>query len=215
MSESNDYIRQRTIPLEVKVRTLVKDIRFNVVGTVSKVNEDGTRIDVTLPYLDCNMQPIVLKGIEILRPGTHNIIIKYKPAVGDVALVFAMQDYWAEGQFDHKPEEQSVKADPYSNVTMKAILVQTNEDNSDATIIDVKEDEIAITAPLKTNITCKDTVTITAESTTDITCKDAVTITAESTTAVTCKEDATVDASGENIVVKAAKVTVNDHLTVE
>ena len=199
MSESNDYIRQRTIPLEVKVRTLVKDIRFNVVGTVSKVSNDGTRIDVTLPYLDCNMQPIVLKGIEILRPGTHNIIVKYKPVVGDVALVFAMQDYWPEGQFDHKPEEQSVKAEPYSNVTMKAILVQTNEDNSDATIIDVKEDEIAITAPLKTNITCKDAVTITAESTTDITCKD----------------DATVDASGKNIVVKAAKVTVNDHLTVE
>ena len=98
---------------------------------------------------------------------------------------------------------------------MKAILVQTNEDNSDATIIDVKEDEIAITAPLKTNITCKDAVTITAESTTDITCKDAVTITAESTTAVTCKDDATVDASGKNIIVKAAKVTVNDHLTVE
>ena len=215
MSESNDYIRQRTIPLEVKIRTLVKDIRFNVVGTVSKVNDDGTRVDVTLPYLDCNMQPIVLKGIEVLRPGTHAIIIKYKPVVGDVALVFAMQDYWAEGQFDHKPEEQSVKAEPYSNVTMKAILVQTNEDNSDATIIDVKEEEIAITAPLKTNITCKDAVTVTSESTTDITCKDAVTITAESTTAVTCKDDATVDASGKNIVVKAAKVTVNDHLTVE
>ena len=215
MSESNDYIRQRTIPLEVKVRTLVKDIRFNVVGTVSKVSNDGTRIDLTLPYLDCNMQPIVLKGIEILRPGTHNIIVKYKPVVGDVALVFAMQDYWVEGQFDHKPEEQAVKAEPYSNVTMKAILVQTNEDNDDATIIDVKEEEIAITAPLKTNITCKDAVTITAESTTDITCKDAVTITAESTTAVTCKDDATVDASGKNVVVKAAKVTVNDHLTVE
>lgn len=215
MSESNDYIRQRDIPLEVKIRTLVKDIRFNVVGTVSKVSEDGTRIDVTLPYLDCNMQPIILKGIEILRPGTHAIIIKYKPVVGDVALVFAMKDYWAEGQFNHQPEKQAVKAEPYSNVTMKAILVQTNEDNSDATIIDVKDDEITITAPLKTNITCKDAVTITAESTTDITCKDSVTLTAESTTAVTCKDDATVDASGKNVVVNAAKVTVNDHLTVE
>ena len=231
MSESNDYIRQRDIPLEVKIRTLVKDIRFNVIGTVSKVSEDGTRIDVTLPYLDCNMQPIILKGIEILRPGTHAIIIKYKPVVGDVALVFAMKDYWAEGQFNHQPEKQAVKAEPYSNVTMKAILVQTNEDNSDATIIDVKDDEITITAPLKTNITCKEAVTITAESTTDITCKDAVTvtsesttditckdavtITAESTTAITCKDDATVDASGKNVSVKAAKVTVNEHLTVE
>lgn len=183
MSDSNDYVRQRAIPLEVKIRTLVKDIRFNVVGTVSKVNDDGTRIDVTLPYLDCNMQPIVLKGIEVLRPGTHAIIIKYKPVVGDVALVFAMQDYWVEGQFDHQPEKQSVKAEPYSNVTMKAILVQTNEENSDATIVDVKDDEITITAPLKTNITCKD--------------------------------DVTVDASDKNVVVKAAKVTVNDHLTVE
>ena len=199
MSESNDYVRQRAIPLEVKIRTLVKDIRFNVVGTVSKVNDDGTRIDVTLPYLDCNMQPIVLKGIEVLRPGTHAIIIKYKPVVGAVALVFAMQDYWVEGQFDHQPEEQSVKAEPYSNVTMKAILVQTNEDNSDATIVDVKDDEITITAPLKTSITCKDTVTITAESTTKI----------------TCKADVTVDASGKNVVVKAAKVAINDHLTVE
>ena len=199
MSDSNDYVRQRAIPLEVKIRTLVKDIRFNVVGTVSKVNDDGTRIDVTLPYLDCNMQPIVLKGIEVLRPGTHAIIIKYKPVVGDVALVFAMQDYWVEGQFDHQPEKQSVKAEPYSNVTMKAILVQTNEDNSDATIIDVKDDEIAITAPLKTNITCK----------------DAITITAESTTKITCKADVTVDASSKNVVVKAAKVSINDHLTVE
>ena len=199
MSESNDYVRQRAIPLEVKIRTLVKDIRFNVVGTVSKVNNDGTRIDVTLPYLDCNMQPVVLKGIEILRPGTHNIVIKYKPVVGDVALVFAMQDYWVEGQFDHQPEKQSVKAEPYSNVTMKAILVQTNEENTDATILDVKEDEITITAPLKTTITCK----------------DAVTITAESTTKITCKKDVTVDASNQNVVVKASTVSINDHLTVE
>ena len=199
MSESNDYVRQRAIPLEVKIRTLVKDIRFNVVGTVSKVNNDGTRIDVTLPYLDCNMQPVVLKGIEILRPGTHNIVIKYKPVVGDVALVFAMQDYWVEGQFNHQPEKQSVKAEPYSNVTMKAILVQTNEENTDATILDVKEDEITITAPLKTTITCK----------------DAVTITAESTTKITCKENVTVDASDQNVVVKASTVSINDHLTVE
>lgn len=199
MSDSNDYVRQRAIPLEVKIRTLVKDIRFNVVGTVSKVNDDGTRIDVTLPYLDCNMQPVVLKGIEVLRPGTHALIIKYKPVVGDVALVFAMQDYWVEGQFNHQPEKQSVKAEPYSNVTMKAILVQTNEDNADATILDVKDDEITITAPLKTSITCKDSVTITAESTTKI----------------TCKADVTVDASDKNVVVKAAKVTINDHLTVE
>lgn len=215
MSDSNDYVRQRAIPLEVKLRTLVKDIRFNVIGTVSKVNSDGTRIDVTLPYLDCNMQPVLLKGIEILRPGTHAITIKYKPVIGDVALVFAMQDYWVEGQFNHQPEKQSVKAEPYSNVTMKAILVQTNEDNSDATIVEITEEELKITAPLKTTIVCNDAVTITSKSTTDITCKDAVTITAESTTNISCKDAVTVDATDKEVSLKASKVTINNHLTVE
>lgn len=162
MSESNDYIRQRAIPFEVKLKSLIQDIRFNVVGTVSKVYDEGKRVDVTLPYLDCNMKPIVLAGIEVLRPGTHAITIKYSPEVGDVALVFAMQDYWVEGMFSHQPEKQSVKAEPYSNVTMKAILVQTNEDNEDATIVEVAEDAINITAPFPVNITCKDAVTIDA-----------------------------------------------------
>ena len=228
---NNEQLRNKSIPFEVKLKYLVQELRFSLIGTVSKVNSDGTRVDVTLPYLDCNLKPVVFQGIEVLRPGTHDLIIKYKPSVGDVAVVLSMQDYWLESKFNQRPEKQSVQAEPYSNVTMKAILVQTNEDNEDATIIDVKEDEIEITAPLKTTITCKDAVTITAESTTDITCKDAVTITAESTTeltcndtvtatcekalTVTCKDDATIDASNKNVTVKSSKVTINDHLTVE
>lgn len=196
---NNEQLRNKSIPFEVKLKYLIQDLRFSLIGTVSKVNSDGTRVDVTLPYLDCNLKPVVFQGIEVLRPGTHNLIIKYRPKVGDVAIVLSMQDYWLESKFNQQPEKQSVQAEPYSNVTMKAILVQTNEDNSNATIVDIKEDEIAITAPLKTTIVCKDAVTITAESTTDI----------------TCKGDTTLDASNENVIVKASKVTINNHLTVE
>lgn len=188
---NNEQLRNKSIPFEVKLKYLVQDLRFSIIGTVSNVNSDGTRVDVTLPYLDCNLKPVVFQGIEVLRPGTHDVIVKYAPKVGDVAIVLSMQDYWLESKFNQQPEKQSVQAEPYSNVTMKAILVQTNESNSDATIVDIKEDEIAITAPLKTTIVCNDTVNI------------------------TCKGDTTLDASNKNVVVKASKVTINDHLTVE
>lgn len=150
---NNEFLRQQNIPFEVKLKYLMQTTRFNVVGTVSKVYDEGRRVDITLPYLDCNLKPEVLKGIEVLRPGTHNIIVKYEPKIGDVALVFGMQDYWAEGKFAHQPEKQSVQAEPYSNVTMKAILVQTNEDNSNATIVELTDDELNIKTPLKVNVT--------------------------------------------------------------
>ena len=212
---NNEQLRNKSIPFEVKLKYLVQDLRFSLIGTISKVNADGTRVDVTLPYLDCNLKPVIFKGIEVLRPGTHDLIIRYKPKIGDVAIVLSMQDYWLESKFSQMPERQAVQAEPYSNVTMKAILVQTNEANSAATIIDVKDDEIAITAPLKTTIVCKDAVSVTAESKTDIVCKDVVTATCEKELNVTCKAGATIDASNKNVTVKASKVTVNNHLTVE
>lgn len=151
---NNEQLRNKSIPFEVKLKYLVQDLRFSLVGTVSKVNSDGTRVAVTLPYLDCNLKPITFQGIEVLRPGTHNLLIKYKPKVGDVAIVLSMQDYWLESKFNQQPEKQSVQAEPYSNVTMKAILVQTNEDNDDATIIELTDETINIKTPLNVNVTC-------------------------------------------------------------
>lgn len=157
---NNDYIRQRSIPFDVKLRSLVQDIKFNCIGTVSSVNSDGTRVDVTLPYLSANAQPIVLKGIEVLIPGTNAVKVRYKPTEGDVALVFALQDYWAEVEYAHSAERSSVCAEPYSNVTMKAILVQSNKENSDATTIEVTEEEINIKTKLAINVTTEDKLTI-------------------------------------------------------
>ena len=159
---TNDYLRQKSIPFAVKLKATVQNFKFNCIGTVSKVNSDGTRVTVTLPYLDSNLKPIQLQGIEVLRPGTHAVQVKYKPSVGDVALVFAMQDYWSEAKFSATPEKQTVKAEPYGNVTMKAILVQTNEDNDKATIIEVKDNELNITTPLKLNVTCEKDITVDA-----------------------------------------------------
>ena len=37
---------------------------------------------------------------------------------------------------------------------MKAILVQTNEDNADATIIELTDETLNIKTPLNVNVTC-------------------------------------------------------------
>ena len=195
---NNSMLRQKTIPIDVKLKNLVQKIKFSCVGTVSSVNSDGTRIDVTLPYLDCNMRPIKLKGIEVLRPGTHNIIIKYKPKIGDVALVISTQNCWLEAKYNRTPEQLSTLFEPYSIPTMKAILVQTNEDNSDATTIEVTDKELKVTTPLKFTAVVKDTANITLEK----------------ASTITCKADVTVDASSHEVVVKSSKTVVNNHLEI-
>lgn len=207
-------LREKTIPFEVKLKRLIANMHLNCIGIVADVNSDGSRINVNLPYLDCNNKIVTIKGVEVLRPGTNRVKVKIKPEVGDVVLLFAQQEYWAEATFAQQPTPKIVSSDAYNDNTIKALLVQTNKDNENATLIDIKEDEIEITTPLKTTIVCKDAVTITSESTTDITCKDAVTITAESTTDITCKDTVTVDASDKEVTVKASKVTINDHLEV-
>lgn len=184
-------LREKTIPFEVKLKRLIANMHLNCIGVVAEVNEDGSRINVNLPYLDCNNKVVTIKGIEVLRPGTNLVKIKIKPEVGDVVLLFAQQDYWSEVAFAQQPTAKTVAFDAYNDNTIKALLVQTNEANEDATVIDIKEDEIKITAPLKTTITCKDEVTI------------------------TCEANATVDASDKEVVIKASKVTINNHLTVE
>lgn len=191
-------LREKTIPFEVKLKRLIANMHLNCIGIVADVNSDGSRIDVNLPYLDCNNKKVTIKGVEVLRPGTNLVKVKIKPEVGDVVLLFAQQDYWAEATFAQQPIPKTIASDAYNDNTIKAILVQTNADNENATLIDIKEDEIEITAPLKTTIVCKDAVTITAESTTDITCKDAV----------------TVDASDQEVSITASKVTINDNLEV-
>ena len=184
-------LRDKAIPFEVKIKQLITAMHLNCIGTVAAVNDDGSRIDVNLPYLDCNEQIVSIKGVEVLRPGTHLVKIKVKPEIGDVVLLFAQQSYWSKVLFGHTPIKATTSCNKYNDATIKAILVQTNEDNDDATLIDIKEDTIEITAPLKTTIVCKDEVNI------------------------TCEASVAVDASDQEVSLKASKVTINDHLTVE
>ena len=149
-----DYIREQNIPLEVKLKTLVNDIKFHVVGTVKKVYPSGSRIDVVLPHLTCNMTPVILQGIEVLRIGTSKVQVKYKPNVGDVVIVLAMQNYWSAVKTNVVPAKSDVNAQPYSTVTMKAILVQSNEEPTNATVIDVGDDTISIDTSLNVKLKC-------------------------------------------------------------
>ena len=149
-----DYIREQNIPLEVKLKTLVTDIKFHVVGTVKKVYPSGSRVDVVLPHLTCNMTPVILQGIEVLRMGTSKVQVKYKPNVGDVVIVLAMQNYWSAVKTNTVPAKSEINAQPYSTVTMKAILVQSNEESTDATVIEVSENAVDINTSLDVTLKC-------------------------------------------------------------
>lgn len=149
-------LRERTIPFEVKLKRLITSMHLNCIGIVAKVSEDGSRINVNLPYLDCNNKTVTIKGVEVLRPGTNLVKIKIKPEVGDVVLLFAQQDYWAEAQFNHQPKPKTTVSGAYNDNTIKALLVQTNEDNENATNIEITDKEINIKTPLKVNVTVND-----------------------------------------------------------
>lgn len=146
-------LREKTIPFEVKLKRLIANMHLNCIGIVANVNEDGSRINVNLPYLDCNNKPVTIKGVEVLRPGTNLVKIKVKPEVGDVVLLFAQQEYWAEATFAQQPITKNVASDAYNDNTIKALLVQTNEDNEDATNIEITDEEVNIKTALKVNVT--------------------------------------------------------------
>lgn len=147
-------LREKTIPFEVKLKRLITNMHLNCIGIVAEVNKDGSRVNVNLPYLDCNNKTVTIKGIEVLRPGTNLVKIKIKPEVGDIVLLFAQQEYWAKVAFAQQPTAKTVAFDPYNDNTIKALLVQTNEDNENATNIEVTDKEINIKTDLKVNVTC-------------------------------------------------------------
>lgn len=146
-------LREKTIPFEVKLKRIIASMHLNCIGIVADVNSDGSRIDVNLPYLDCNHKPVTIKGVEVLRPGTNLVRIKIKPEVGDVVLLFAQQEYWSEVAFNHQPIPKTTASDAYNDNTIKALLVQTNDTNEDATNIEIADKEINIKTSLKVNVT--------------------------------------------------------------
>ena len=153
-------VRGTQVSFENKIRSLITDIRFSCVGNVSKVYAEGKRVDVVLPYLTVNNEPITLKGIEVLRQGTYKVKITYTPEVGDAVIVLAMQNYNGETKYAPTPlpKDQCPYFELYGNTTMKAILVQTNEENTDAlnVAIDIENKEVTIDYPDATvNLNCK------------------------------------------------------------
>ena len=238
-----DYrsIRGQQVSFENKIKSLITEIRFSCIGSVKLVYAEGKRIDVVLPYLTVNNEPIVLKGIEVLRPGTHKVKITYKPEIGDAVLVFAMHNYNGNTQFSPTPlpKDQCPYFELYGNTTMKAILVQTNEVNENAININIEDTSIDITCPSSISISCKDTASIVVDKQAEISCKDTATVTIDKqaevsckdtatltidkqasvsckdTTSISCTKDVTVSASNAKINVTTSELNVNNgHLVV-
>lgn len=185
--EEYERLRKNNISVDNIIKGLITNIRFSCIGNVSKVYGKGKRVDVTLPYMTVNNEPIVLKGAEVLRPGTHKVRVVYTPEIGDVAVVFAMQNYYSSGVFGSlpKPKDQCPFFDKYGNSTLKAILVQTNEDNEEAVQISIEE-KVSIVCNKEINIDLKNSSSV------NVNCPDA------------------------DVKLKAKSVDINDgHLTVD
>ena len=126
------------------------------VGTITKLYNKGRRADVTLPYLDVNMKPMELKGIEILRTGTRKVSIFIEPSIGDNVLLFATQHYVASLMFGSLPKAELPNTRNYSTATIKGIVVQPNLENETPTeaYIHVSSDgKIVMNAPNDVNLT--------------------------------------------------------------
>ena len=150
---NQDFVRQQSIPLEVKLKSLIQSYRFNCIGTVTEVSSSGDRINVVLPYLDSNLRPRIIKGIEVVRLGSHALEIKYKPVVGDVAFVFAFSDYVSSCIYNDSAKKKSVHFDPYSNVTMKALIVHASDDKAKTTIT-IDDSEVTLDTDLELKVNC-------------------------------------------------------------
>lgn len=192
-------IRQKNYTQNQKVRDVV--LRTLIIGTgnITKVYKKGTRADVALTYANADGKPINICGVEIMRLGTSKIGVFVEPDVGDCVILFATQHYLDEYKVQQNPLPKRPNASLYSNANIKAFVLQPNAELTDGTFIHIAQDN-------KVTITNKSDVTITVKGNTNITCKGE--------TAITCEAKADVDASGQNVTLKASKVTVNNHLEI-
>jgi hypothetical protein len=175
------------------------------VGTITKIYNKGRRADVTLPYLDVNMKPMAIKGIELLRTGTRKVSIFVEPSIGDNVLLFATQHYVASLIFGSLPKAELPNTRNYSTATIKGIVVQPNSENetpAEAYIHVASNGKITMNAPSDINLTIQGNATMTVEKDVKVSSKGSITLDATSNKdcSIVCK----------NAKVSCTTLNVND-----
>ncbi len=175
------------------------------VGTITKLYNKGRRADVTLPYLDVNMKPMAIKGIELLRIGTRKVSIFVEPSIGDNVLLFATQHYVASLMFGTLPKAELPNTRNYSTATIKGIVVQPNLENetpAEAYIHIASDGKITMNAPSDINLTIQGNANITVEKDVKVSSKGSITLDATSNNDcnITCN----------NAKISCTKLAVND-----
>lgn len=149
--------------------TQVEDVIFKHlligVGTITKIYNKGRRADVQLPYLDVNLKPTVIKGIELLRIGTRKVSIFVEPSIGDNVLLFATQHYVASLVFGAIPKADLPSTRNYSTATIKGLVVQPNLENETQSDVYMRISENG-----KVTINTPDTVDITVNGDVSLSC---------------------------------------------
>ncbi len=191
------------------------------VGTITKLYNNGRRADVTLPYLDVNMKPTVIKGIELLRIGTRKVSIFVEPSIGDNALLFATQHYVASLMFGSLPKAELPNARNYSTATIKGIVVQPNLENetpAEAYMHIASDGKITMNAPSDVNLTIQGNATVTVEKDATTEVKGNATVTVEKDVEISSKGGITLDATSNkdcsitcnNAKISCTKLAVNN-----
>lgn len=175
------------------------------VGTITKLYNKGRRADVTLPYLDVNMKPMAIKGIELLRIGTRKVSVFVEPSIGDNVLLFATQHYVASLMFGALPKAELPNTRNYSTATIKGIVVQPNLENetpAEAYIHIASDGKITMNAPSDVNLTIQGNANITVEKDVKLSSKGSITLDATSNNdcSITCN----------NAKISCTKLAVND-----
>lgn len=166
------------------------------VGTIAKIYNKGRRADVTLPYLDVNLKPTIIKGVELLRTGTRKVSIFVEPSIGDNVLLFATQHYVASLIFGAIPKADLPSTRNYSTATIKGLVVQPNTENettADAYIHVANDGKITLNAPADIDLTIQGNANVTVEKDLTAEVKGKVTATVTGDATIESKSKCTVN----------------------
>ena len=126
------------------------------VGIITKVIDENF-INVRLYNTDITGNSIYISAVRLLHIGTTKLKIKITPAVGDLVLLLASRDFVEVLETNHDKKAADVLVEPYSKITMQAILFSPEGDDNNKTAISINEDgNITLETLGKIDVSIKD-----------------------------------------------------------
>ena len=191
--------------LSASLSNIVNSRNIINVGIITKVIDENF-INVRLYNTDVGSNPTYISAVRLLHIGTSKMKIKVTPAIGDTVLLLANRDFVEVLENNHDKKSADVLVEPYSKITMQAILISPEEDDNNKTAININEDgNITVETLGKIDISVKDSFSDSGHKLVDL-----VMDTKNSFTLTTYD-----NGSAKNTIKMASDgVTINDNLSI-